>query len=126
MEADWKLNVLLGGRVRLEISSWRWFRKDRISSFLDWGIEVQRGWVAERRSFHSARARDGEVGERRWLKSVFSAALEGEVGSSGMRRTRRPGCFSFDWFLWVGFAAREVVQVVIIESRSFMWESFNV
>lgn len=103
MEADWKLNVLVGGRVRLDISSWRWFRKDRISSFLERGIEVQRGWVAERRSFHSVRARDWEVGERRWLKRVFSAALEGEVGFSGMRRTRRPGIVRFGWLFWFEF-----------------------
>jgi len=28
--------------------------------------------------------------ERRWLKRAFSADLDGEVGSSGIRRTSRP------------------------------------
>lgn len=30
MEADWKLNVELGGRVRLRISRWRWERIERM------------------------------------------------------------------------------------------------
>lgn len=65
-------------------------RKDRISSRFGEDIEFQRGCRDSTMSSHSMRASVGEL-VRRWLKSVFMAVVSGEVGSSGMRRTSRPG-----------------------------------
>ena len=39
MEADWKLKVELGERVRLRISRWRWERMERMRRACGVGME---------------------------------------------------------------------------------------
>lgn len=52
-------------------------------------MDVQSGCRASTMSSHSMRASVGEE-VRRWLKKVLMAFVSREVGSSGIRRTRRP------------------------------------
>ncbi len=87
-DADWKLKDEVGRR-RFTISRLMVLRKERISSRLVDGMEVQRRCRDSTMSSHSCRARV-ESGERRWLKRLLMAVVSGEEGSSGMRRTSRP------------------------------------
>ena len=87
-EADWKLKTE-EGRARFTISRLMVLRKERISSRVEEGMEVQRGCVASTIESHSLRA-SVEEEERRWLKKILIAVFSAEVGSSGIRRTRRP------------------------------------
>ena len=88
-DADWKLKTE-EGRARLTISRLMVLRKERISSRFSEVMHSQRAWRDSTMESHSMRASVGE-GRRRWLKRVFMAVVSGEVGSSGMRRIRRPG-----------------------------------
>lgn len=90
-DADWKLNTD-EGRARFTISRLMVLRKERMSSRFEEDICIQREWRASTMSSHSMRAREGEE-VRRWLKNVLMAAFSRSfpAGSSGMRRTRRPG-----------------------------------
>ena len=65
-------------------------RNERISSRFGEGMDVQRRWRDSTMSSHSCRA-CAESGERRWLKRVLTAVVSGDEGSSGIRRTSRPG-----------------------------------
>jgi hypothetical protein len=88
-DADWKLKDEVG-RTRFTISRLMVLRKERISSRFGEGMDVQRRCRDSTMSSHSWRARV-ESEERRWLKRVLIAVVSGEEGSSGMRRTSRPG-----------------------------------
>lgn len=66
IEADWKLKVEVGGRVRLRISRWRWDRIERINIAWGVGMLAYRGDVPVRRVRNSAAA-GSEEGGRRWL-----------------------------------------------------------
>lgn len=88
-DADWKLKTE-EGRARFTISRLMVLRNERMSSRLGEDMESQSGWRDSTISSHSMRASVGET-VRRWLKSVLIAVVSGEVGSSGMRRTSRPG-----------------------------------
>ena len=83
---------MLDGRARLTISRLRRLRNERISSFLDGVMCVQREDVDSTMLSHSRRAVMGSL-DRRWLKNDLMAALSRSTwpaGGSGMRRTSRP------------------------------------
>lgn len=84
MEADWKLKVEVGGRLRFRISRCRWDRIERISIACGVGMASYRGDVPVKRVRNSVAAASGKGG-RRWLNRVLMGAWLG-----GMRRTRRP------------------------------------
>ena len=86
MLAPAKLKVL-DGRARFQISRFRWFRKERMSSRLEDVMEDQRSCLPSTMESHSTRAESGEEG-RRWLKRDFMALEEGS-DVLGIRRTRR-------------------------------------
>ena len=67
MLADWKLNVEVGGRLRLRISRWRWERIERISMACGVGMDLYRGDVPVRRVRNSRLAASEAAGSR-WLK----------------------------------------------------------
>lgn len=88
-DAVWKLKNE-EGRVRFRISRFIVLRKERINSSFWEGIFCHIGWVPSTIWCHSSRASEGWE-ERRWLKKVFIAVVDGELEDEGIRRTRRPG-----------------------------------
>ena len=63
--AEVKSKVEVGGRERLSISSLRRLKNERISCFLEEGIEDQSGEMPDTRDCHSAEAPCEEAEERR-------------------------------------------------------------
>lgn len=88
--ADVKSKVERGGRDRLRISRLRRLKNERMSCFLEEGIEDQSGEVPAIRDCHSSDAAWAELEDRRWLKRLVMAVRSLDAGSVGMRRTRRP------------------------------------